>query len=485
MSEAATISATSPAPTAERGRDFGDWISPILVKELRQGLKTRLFVSSFIVVQAAMVLLLGMRLLAQGKDGADTAGPVIEGLLWSALGLLILLVMPMRGLTAVSEEVKANTLDLVALTKMGSFRIVLGKWLALMAQTLLLTVAVLPYAVLRYFFGQVDIIGDLQSLFFMLMTSCVSTALCVALSTAAPAFRLLVVMGLLFTSTSFMGGMVATRFMMGSMGVTAGFAGMFLIAFFIAAAYTLFLLLETAARIAPPAECHPWARRLLPLMAFPMSGVGYAISGEQGAVMLFFPFVPMMIWSVMAALTELPSLLPMVYVPWERRGFFGRALGVMLHPGWAAGAVYATVLVVGGCAVVSIFDPTEVQWIHVLLLLATVLMPVLAMHLFQRARNRLGLYVLVQLLSLLWFAVAQMGEDGFKYGMQALVPASAFIASLSVSARSPAMEVLQVLGAGVAAIIVVTVAVMAMKELNFLRRMHEHAAQLIAEDKAA
>ena len=38
--------------------DFPDWFGPMLVKELRQGLKTRGFVFSFIGLQTVLVLVL-------------------------------------------------------------------------------------------------------------------------------------------------------------------------------------------------------------------------------------------------------------------------------------------------------------------------------------------------------------------------------------------------------------------------------------------
>ena len=36
--------------------DFGDWLSPMLVKELRQGMRSRVFVAAFYVTQVLMIL---------------------------------------------------------------------------------------------------------------------------------------------------------------------------------------------------------------------------------------------------------------------------------------------------------------------------------------------------------------------------------------------------------------------------------------------
>ena len=61
MSTTATLPAEGNASYADsHGRDFSDWVSPILVKELRQGLKSRVFVATFIIVQVVMILLVGM-----------------------------------------------------------------------------------------------------------------------------------------------------------------------------------------------------------------------------------------------------------------------------------------------------------------------------------------------------------------------------------------------------------------------------------------
>ncbi len=53
------MSALPPPPSrraaaADLKNDFADWLSPILVKELRQGLRTRVFTSTFILLQLVL-----------------------------------------------------------------------------------------------------------------------------------------------------------------------------------------------------------------------------------------------------------------------------------------------------------------------------------------------------------------------------------------------------------------------------------------------
>ena len=68
-----------------------------------------------------------------------------------------LLIIPISALNAIGSEIRGNTLELIFLTRLTALRIVVGKWFALFAQSLLLVCAVLPYLVLRYFMGGVNL----------------------------------------------------------------------------------------------------------------------------------------------------------------------------------------------------------------------------------------------------------------------------------------------------------------------------------------
>ena len=69
MSVPTALTETGAPPGAP---DFSDWLSPILVKELRQGLKSRVFVGSFIVMQVVMIMAMGLRLLEQASGDAHS-----------------------------------------------------------------------------------------------------------------------------------------------------------------------------------------------------------------------------------------------------------------------------------------------------------------------------------------------------------------------------------------------------------------------------
>jgi hypothetical protein len=426
MSTAATTLDTPPATyAAVHGTDFADWLSPILVKELRQGLKTRAFVVTFILVQVAMILLMALRLLADETD--SSFGSFADGMMWTALGAALLVFMPLRGLTAVGGEVKANTLDLVALTRMGSFRIVAGKWMALVVQTVLLTIAVLPYAVLRYFFGQVEIVSDMNVLAAMLCGSAVLSSASVALSTLPQSARTAVVI-LIFPLMSSVMGLSS---MLGvSIGLSSGSGALALWAIGLpsAAAYILFFLLEGASPITPAASKQSALRRLLAL-AVALIAAGLQTAGaSELAMTVLGTMLPMLIWAAIAAITERRSDLPIIYMPWIKRGVLGRLGGLLLLPGPGTGILFAMLLHSLGMVTLlpsmKLESPLAFAIVSALMLLT----PALLVAVLPKAKNRFPLYLLGHLLMILWWSFTAFAGEASRLMLQCLLPTSAFFA---------------------------------------------------------
>ena len=164
-------------------REANDWLSPIVVKEIRQGVRGKSFVVSFLVLQGLMVtsVFLSLAIPVSGweRQAWDAA-------FWTMVAFPIVLSLPLSGIAALSGEVKAKTLELIFLTRLSGFRIVLGKWAAIVSLSLLCGTAVLPYVVLRYFLGGIDIWEDLQALGGLLAASAVLTGMTVGLSGFMP-----------------------------------------------------------------------------------------------------------------------------------------------------------------------------------------------------------------------------------------------------------------------------------------------------------
>ena len=319
--------------------DFADGLSPMLVKELRQGMRSRFFVLCFLLLQAAMILvaIIGLATLANQEKTT-----IITGLFWTILVAPLLIIMPFSGLGAVGNERKANTLELIFLTRLTARRILTGKWLALVAQTVLLVCAVLPCAVLRYFLGGVNLGAELATIAVLLLGSAVLSGLAVGFSPHASRLtRSLIVVGIVI-GLQFLSSFLF-RFRFGG-PVSSGASTTWLTYLSLAWIGLLFLLLMLefgASKIAPAAENHVTSRRLIGLIVL----CGTAIFGSRDlfssptwvcSLLLLAPIC-------IGALCEPPSFLPSIYHPFARFGGWGRFAGRLLYPGWPSGVLFTLV----------------------------------------------------------------------------------------------------------------------------------------------
>ena len=83
--------AAAPKPTSWPGDDFPAWISPMLVKELRQGVQSGAFAWTFILLQAAMFVLMTFWVLnrSTGQQSRLEVNRLFHGLFWALFGLFL------------------------------------------------------------------------------------------------------------------------------------------------------------------------------------------------------------------------------------------------------------------------------------------------------------------------------------------------------------------------------------------------------------
>ena len=172
-----------PIPTVFRKIDWkhpGDSLNPVFVKEIRQGLRAKGFVGPFTLIHACLMIGLGLELLEVNTIGtSNTFGPIF---FWSVVCVFLLVAIPFIGITAISKEVKGHHVELFRLAGISRWRIVLGKWLSLFLQSLLITVSIIPYVLLRYLIGGVELFQALGWLLLILSQSGNVIALFLALS---------------------------------------------------------------------------------------------------------------------------------------------------------------------------------------------------------------------------------------------------------------------------------------------------------------
>ncbi len=494
---APAISATLPPPPAAASpvhrTDFADWLSPILVKELRQGLKTRAFITVFILLQAVMVLLTGLQLLETASSGRARE---MDSILAFMLTFALLVLMPGRGLASVSEEVRANTLDLVQLTRLTAFRIVLGKWVALIAQTALLVTAILPYALLRYFFGEVNILQDLVVIGALFLASMVLTAGAIALSSAHVVVRFIMMVVLFFGVVGQM-AQISDRPGPGTMRLTPGEA-LFVLAWF--AALHIWLLLEIAAgRIAPRSENHSGRKRCIVLIML-ITCVCLLLHDPEFSWVWVILCEQAFVWVIIESLSERTILLPSVYGPFARWGLPGRLAGRLLYPGWASGFVFVLVLaVISMAAHVWIMRDFHLAgfsqflrdaWLMYTVMAGTVLFPLVFILMFPRARSPVWIYLLVQALSGLAYVIAtavhpapMVAETG-SYRWLAFFPGSAFVVLMDRDLGSVIANFYRVTTVPFCATFMVYLGIRALMEFSTISRL-ERLSQNNAKSSAA
>ena len=396
--------AAGAKPARWPGDDFPAWISPMLVKELRQGVQSGAFAWTFILLQVAMFLLMTFWLLnrSSGLDSRLEVNQFFHGFFWILFGLAAVVVLPMRASGSMAAERMGNTLDLLRLTHLSSTQIVVGKWLAVMAQVLLIAAAVLPYLVLQYFFGGLDIVADLFLFVVVLLVAAVMTAASMAAAGQSPVTRGLLT-PLLFIGVS--NSLIGVGSVFGTAMLSPWSALPAILA--VAALLTAVMLVYAAAAIAPPAENHAARVRILALVATGLALAAGAWFGPISASFVIAVTVFLVAGIAIAELTSAPVELASIHAPFARLGPFGRLAALVLTPGWAT-AICFTLLAAPllGLAVVSGFPglPATARIPEKFVLgVAAILFPLSLMLCFPAGKTRKLVFIGVQIFSLVMF----------------------------------------------------------------------------------
>jgi ABC-type transport system involved in multi-copper enzyme maturation permease subunit len=317
--------------------DWTDRMTPILVKELRQGIRSHLFTGSFLLIQGLLFLFGLSFILSDSLQQEPAAG---AALFWSMLVLPLLVLVPASSSQSIENELKSRTLELLLLTRLSSHRIVLGKWFSTAVQTTLLLVSALPYVILRYFLGGIDLWSELRAIGILLLASAL-------LSGIAMGFWSLklsrwakwgLVLFVLWLSPWFLFALFAPH---GGFGMPAGIVP--LVWFY--AVILLFMMLESAAgRIGPPSENHASRVRLLALVALGAALLfrGATAAEAVAAAMALLLVVPV----VVGSLNESTRLVERLYRPFLGGSRLRRMLLFPFAPSWPGGAAFALVALV-------------------------------------------------------------------------------------------------------------------------------------------
>ena len=384
-----------PESLAKRMGDFSPRLSPMLVKELRQGMRTNMFAVAFILLHTFMMLCL---LTAMSDPGSSDS----EAFFWFVIVVVLLFVQPLRGFSALSSEYQLNTMDLIHMTRLNGWRITLGKWTALNAQGLLFLTGVLPYLVIRYFLGNVNFIVDLIALIMIGIGSALATAITIGCS----AFPNILLRGAaciaLAILLSALGGSVSRELLSSSAPGALEWQGLGVMAL-IGVFGCYYFLAFGASRISPLSENHATRKRLAALLTvalcFGLSALQYDADIIPAVVSIILCI------ATVDALTEPLPVFTRVLQPFSKN-VITRWLGLFLTPGWISGLFF---FLLSTAILVALFffweaargNPLELkELLFVLSACNTVVFPLLIISLFfpshTGSRFTFALYMLIQ-----------------------------------------------------------------------------------------
>jgi hypothetical protein len=333
---------TATATASIHRRDFPTWLSPVLVKELRQGLQTRGFVGTLVVFQIVMALTM-MFIAFPSAGGSTTASAAF----WTILAVQLLLVTPSRAVGGLQNEVDARTLDLLLLTQLDASRIVLGKWVSLLAQAMLLVIAMLPYGLVRWFAGSVDLAADAEMCLVMIIVCAVLTAAGLWAAGVAKVLRVV-----LFIVTV-LGVQVWSNFIIAVFGLRSPFGGSSgptsawravgaEFAAYDIVLVTAFFLVCAIRNVAPPAANYTPHGRLLALLGLlPVPVAAIFGAKDMARIQLVFGGIFM----ALVCGIEFARASPVMarhWRPWVRRSPAAQLGGLCLMPGWESALWFST-----------------------------------------------------------------------------------------------------------------------------------------------
>ncbi|MEM1067956.1 MAG: ABC transporter permease [Planctomycetota bacterium] len=137
---------------------IGDTLNPILVKETRQALKSRQFVMTFsVLLFAALAWTVIGSLTSMPQIYTSPSAPKMLIGYYIVLAIPMLLVVPLAAYRSLEGEIDDGTLELLSITILSPWQIVLGKLASAMLQMVLYYVALFPCVAYAYTLRGVDL----------------------------------------------------------------------------------------------------------------------------------------------------------------------------------------------------------------------------------------------------------------------------------------------------------------------------------------
>lgn len=149
------MNAAAPDAFDRAAQRLADRLNPIVVKEVRQGLRTRVFWIFFGLMLFACLVISLIAFATAHNDSAQGKGYFFAYYL--CLGVVQFFVIPYSAYRSMSREREEETWVLLTLTGIGPHRILRGKMGSFMLQGLLYASAAAPFLLFSYYLNGIDL----------------------------------------------------------------------------------------------------------------------------------------------------------------------------------------------------------------------------------------------------------------------------------------------------------------------------------------
>ena len=163
--------------------DLPDRFGSMLVKEMRQNMRRGSFVFPFLAVHALAVAAVIIEFQTGAQDHfSENVGmfnPVVlfdSGPLWIVITIICGIIMPLGGLVLMGQELEEGNHELLLLTKLSRWKVVRGKFFSLWSLSVLTLVSLIPYVMVRYNLGGVELTRDMANALSVLGFSAIMSA---------------------------------------------------------------------------------------------------------------------------------------------------------------------------------------------------------------------------------------------------------------------------------------------------------------------
>jgi hypothetical protein len=226
------------SPTSRSPDDVGrlerwsDWLNPLLVREVRQSLRGRVFSGAIVLTSliAAIVLICGILAIATGKSRDDGNGLAIFSVLYYLLWGLCCVALPLSAAIRFRNERGSGEFELFLITGISARQVISGKLQAALVQVLLALSVAAPFLMICYLLRGISAPQIAVNLLALTVFTVVLTQggiLIGVVTTSKVAFGLLVLpfFWLLMMSFTMVGGLLNSEILQHLFGsVDMGFA---------------------------------------------------------------------------------------------------------------------------------------------------------------------------------------------------------------------------------------------------------------------